>query len=188
VNWNNFLKVVVISTFIGMVSRCIQQDEEPKLRHIFTHEEADSVPYIVYKNKPVPFRVVETDSIPVHDTLWLPGDTSYVLRPVDTAAIMRDYFASAEYSDTVKDDSSALIVINEQISRNRIEAREVLFQNRRATMIYQPNNNAIVLGVGGTLTGIDVSAGFRHKRNVMSVTYSDKGVGLRYQREIVVGK
>jgi len=182
------MKVLSVAALIFMVSRCIQPDEEPRLRHVFMHEEADSIPYIVYKDRPVPVKVVEVDSIPVHDTLWLPGDTSYVLRPVDTSAILKDYFSSVQYSDTVKDDSSAFIVINEQISRNRIDSREVLFQNRRSTMIYQPHNNAIVLGVGGTLSGIDVSAGFRHKRNVMSVTYSDKGVGLRYQREIVVGK
>ena len=81
-----------------------------------------------------------------------------------------------------------MIVLNETIFKNRIENREVIFQNRRRTAIIHENNHAIVLGAGGSLTGIDVSVGYRNKRNVFNVTYSRLGVGLRYQREIVIGK
>jgi hypothetical protein len=155
---------------------------------IYTSRQGDSVPYVVYSDKPVPYAVHIHDTIPIYDTVWTPGDTTYILNPVDTARILRDYFARVQYLDTVKNDSSALIVLNETIFKNRIENREVIFQNRRKTAIIHENNHAIVLGVGGSLTGIDISAGYRNKRNVFNLTYSRLGVGLRYQREIVIGK
>ena len=102
--------------------------------------------------------------------------------------ILRDYYAKVKYIDTVKNDSSALIVLNETVFKNRISDRSVIFQNRRKTAIIQDRQNAFVLGIGGTLTGLDASIGYRQNINVFNITYSSQGVGLRYQREIGWGK
>jgi len=144
----------------------------------------DSIPYTVYKSVPTPYAVHHTDTIPVYDTVWQPGDTQYVLIPVDTMAILKDYYAKVHYLDTVKNDSSALIVLNELVFKNRISSREVIFQNRRPTAIIEERNKAIVIGVGGTVKGWDASIGYRQDRNVFNLTYSSQGVGVRYQREI----
>ncbi len=144
----------------------------------------DSIPYTVYNNVPVPYEISYRDSIPVHDTVWLDGDTTYIIEPVDTMVILRDYFAKVYYKDTVKNDSSALIVLNETVSKNRIAHREVIFQNRRATAIIEERKKAIVLGAGANVKGLDVSVGYRMNRNVLNLTYSNHGFGLRYQREL----
>jgi len=34
------------------------------------------------------------------------------------------------------------------------------------------------------MSGVDVSIGYRQGRNIINVTYSNQGVGLRYQREV----
>lgn len=148
----------------------------------------DSVPYTVYKDKPVPYTIIKRDTIPLYDTVWEKGNTEYVLIPVDTANILKDYFSQVIYKDTVKNDTSALIVLNETILKNRIKMREVIFQNRRPTAIIEERKNALVFGIGGTLNGVDVSAGYRHKYDVFSVYYSSFGLGVRYQREISVKK
>jgi hypothetical protein len=41
-----------------------------------------------------------------------------------------------------------------------------------------------VLGIGGTVNGLDASIGYRQDRNVFNLTYSSLGFGVRYQREI----
>lgn len=111
----------------------------------------DSVPYAVYYPVPVPDTILFTDTLPVY---------------IDTNKIISEYFASVYYTDTLMDDTSALIVLYEKISRNRIEDRSLLFQNRKKTYIniYEPikkpqkyhaitaktilNNNTIGFGLG----------------------------------------
>lgn len=144
----------------------------------------DSIPYTVYKGVPVPYEVRYTDTVLLYDTIWQPGDTEYVLEPIDTMRILKDYYARVSYIDTVKNDSSALIVLNETVFKNRIASRDVTFQNRRATAIIEERTKAIVFGAGGTLNGLNASLGYRHNRDVLSVTYSKQGVGLRYHREL----
>lgn len=144
----------------------------------------DSIPYTVYKGVPTPYAVHHTDTIPFYDTIWQPGDTQYVLNPIDTMFILRDYYAKVKYIDTVKNDSSALIVLNETVFKNRISDRNVIFQNRRPTAIVEERTKAIVLGIGGTVNGWDASVGYRQNRNIFNITYSSQGVGVRYQREI----
>jgi hypothetical protein len=84
----------------------------------------------------------------------------------------------------VKNDSSALIVLNESVFKNRISNREVVFQNRRRTAIIEERTKTFVFGIGGTVKGLDASVGYREKRNVFNLTYSSQGFGVRYQREI----
>ena len=80
----------------------------------------DSVPYAVYYPTPVPDTILYPDTVP---------------QDIDTAQIIAEYLATVFYNDTLKDDTSALIVLNEQVSRNRIIDRSMVFQNRRPTAI-----------------------------------------------------
>lgn len=150
----------------------------------FKYVTGDLVPYAVFKGVPTPYAVYHTDTIPPYDTVWQAGDTQYVLMPIDTMAILRDYYSKVKYIDTVKNDSSALIVLNETIFKNRISNREVIFQNRVRTAIIEERTKAIVLGIGGTVNGLDASIGYRQDRNIFNLTYSSLGFGVRYQREI----
>lgn len=54
---------------------------------------------------------------------------------VDTAAILRDYFARVVYLDTLKDDSTAFIAILDTVTQNRLMGRHLLYANRKPTSI-----------------------------------------------------
>ena len=55
------------------------------------------------------------DTIEVHDTI-----------PTDTASILKDYFATYAYTDTLKTDS-VTFVINDTISQNKIITRQFCY-------------------------------------------------------------
>jgi hypothetical protein len=177
-----FLLIGVIGAW-ALLKQC-SSPIAPKVKYI----PADSIPYLVYKGMPMPYAVYYPDTVPKYDTVWNPGDTQYVLIPIDTNAILKDYYAKVKYIDTVKNDSSALIVLNELVFKNRIFSREVVFQNRVSTAIIKEPSNALVFGVGGTVNGLDASIGYRQSRNTFNLTYSGLGLGVRYQREIGLNK
>jgi hypothetical protein len=54
---------------------------------------------------------------------------------VDTASILRNYFARVVYLDTLKDDSSAFIAILDTVTQNRLLGRKLYFANRKPTSI-----------------------------------------------------
>lgn len=137
----------------------------------------DSVPYVVIHEKPVPVRIVKRDTIWLHDTIL----------KIDTIEVLNDYFSAYFYSDTLKDDTSALIVLNEQITENKIEYRELIFQNRKVTTInhhYPANKNRLHLGVLGTFTGISAEIGYSYKANQFGLIYGTQGIGFGYRRTL----
>jgi hypothetical protein len=173
-----FLLIGCVGTWF-LLRQC-STPPSPKIKYL----KRDSIPYTVYKGVPTPYAVHHTDTVPPYDTVWQSGDTQYVLIPIDTMAIMKDYYSKVYYRDTVKNDSSAFIVLKETIFKNRISNREIVFQNRRRTAIIEERTKAFVFGIGGTVQGLDASVGYREKRNVFNITYSSQGFGVRYQREI----
>lgn len=177
---NTLFFIIGFVLAVILLSKC----KEPKQGVSIKYIPGDSIPYVVYKDKPRPYKVVYRDTIPQWDTIYEEGLPEYVIEPVDTAKILREFYATATYQDTVKDDSSALIVLTQDVSKNRIARQEVWFQNRRATQIVQLRKNAIVLGVGANYNGIDLSVGVRMDKDVVNLTYSNQGVGIRYQREL----
>lgn len=144
----------------------------------------DSIPYVVYRDKPVPYKVLVPSGRfnPPYNTL--PKDTFYM---IDTIEVLDDYSSAYFYSDTLKDDTSALIVLNEQITENKIEYRELIFQNRKLTTInhhYPANKNKLHLGAIGTLTGVSAEIGYSYKANQFGLIYGIQGFGLGYRRMV----
>lgn len=76
----------------------------------------DTVPFDIPIYVPQPYAVKEP--VPVY---VLGPET---VREVDTAAILKDYYSTRFYSDTQKLDR-ATIIINDQISENRIKQRQL---------------------------------------------------------------
>lgn len=77
----------------------------------------------------------------VHDTSWnvriektpfyipgptqfLPGEIKWRDRPIDTLALLKDYFAKVIYHDTVWIDSFGFVSFHDTITKNRIAARQ----------------------------------------------------------------
>lgn len=85
-------------------------------------------PYPVYaETKP---KIIYRDSIKV-----IPAN-------MDTGLILRDYFNTYSYLDTLKNDSSALVIVSDTVTQNRVISRGFTFQNRRETA-YVINNTTV---------------------------------------------
>lgn len=82
----------------------------------------DSVVRIRYYPRPVP---------QWRDT----GSTRWKYLPIDTGAILYEYFSRNAYHRVLKDDSSAYAAIYDTVAENRLTSFRFDFQNRRATHI-----------------------------------------------------
>ena len=78
---------------------------------------SDTVTRYVIRHHIAPARV---DSVPVPSV-------------VDTAAIIAQYLQRVTYTDTLIDDTTALVAITDTIQFNRIQSRALTYQNRRPT-------------------------------------------------------
>ena len=72
---------------------------------------------------PAPVTIVQTET--VTETFI---DT--VLMSVDTLSIIAEYLTTKYYDDVLKDDSTAYIRLKEQVHRNSITDRELIFETR----------------------------------------------------------
>lgn len=120
------------------------------------------------------FSYSNSDTIYYHDTVFVPnykpypvpGATVYVPVPadVDTNAILARYYYSYFYLDTAINDTSAFLLIQDQISMNQIQSRQVQFVNRRPSIINTttttitptpncPEQKQFNLGFGGMIGG-----------------------------------
>ena len=92
----------------------------------------------------------------------------YIEKPVpqyvDTAAILKDYFATRYYQDTlINNDTIAFLVINDSISENRVQNRHYYYENRVPKItetiyitktIYETEScNRFNIGIGGVIGG-----------------------------------
>jgi hypothetical protein len=88
----------------------------------------DPYPVISYQDKPVPYEVLVPG-----DTFWPDVDTSVILQKCKL--LYKDYYTKNIYADTLKDDTSALIVLLDTVYMNQLQKRSMAFQNRRSTSI-----------------------------------------------------
>ena len=137
-----------------------------QVTHRVTHDTiyGDPVPYIVYQGIPQPYAVHH----------WHIDSFTRI----DTLEVIREHFASNLYTDTLKNDTSALIVLNEVIERNKIASRELIFQNKRPTIInnHYPEPRGIVVGgmVGQRMIGADI--GYQWNKKTLRLGYSTQGI------------
>ena len=112
----------------------------------------------------------ETDTIMQYDTTiiekinYIPKwheKIVYVptLTPVDTVAIIEDYFTAYLYADTIMNDTSAFMAVYDSIYMNQITSRTYKFINRRPTAQIITNTTTIKeqpkwnIGIGGFVGG-----------------------------------
>ena len=120
----------------------------------------------------------------VHDTAWK-------LEKVDTLAILSAYFDHYIYQDTLS-DSTMRVVLRDVISKNKIEDRQVWFENLRkiavitnTTTITPPSGR---LRIGGTISTITFSPSilYTFQKNSIGISYDiiNKAPGLTYYYQI----
>lgn len=128
--------------------------------------EGDKDPTTVLLPFPEPYEVIRPDTItPLIDTLAILAEYE---------ALMWDYHSRYNYKDTLKNDSSALVILEAHTLRNRLSYDKMTFLNRRATRIIHnqtitnPRNKLFVgLGVGRSPQefGISGSLMFQNKKD-----------------------
>jgi hypothetical protein len=107
----------------------------------------DTVPFSTIVYVPQPYAIEQ----PVY------VEGKEVIREVDTAAILKDYYSTRFYSDTQSLDR-ATVIINDQISENRIKQRQV-YGNVIHDSIKTTITNTIVLPRKNELYGGVISQG-----------------------------
>jgi len=131
----SYLTVVLI--LIGLLIFQQQCQKAPEAKIITTHDTIPGDPF------PVMTHVGKPDPIYVDQPFFLPSN-------IDTMGVIIDYFSKVYYADTIKNDSSALIVMYDSLGGNRIISRSFSFQNRRATQIINktilPNRTKLYAG------------------------------------------
>jgi len=138
----------------------------------------------------------------VHDTILINGDTQLftvqdtILQPykvyfrdsipdVDTARIIKDYFAGRIYRDTIK-ARDVTAVIEDSISENKMEGHKVLIENSRdlhlSTYTPKTSDKIFMGGFAGYSPGnLHGQAGI----SLMLITKND--VFYQYQYDIISG-
>lgn len=129
----------------------------------------------------IPYPVVIPTRTPVHvyhDT----GSTRWRNLPIDTMAILKDYYSTRGYYDTLMNDTSGFIALQSHVTENRLFYDNLLFQNRRAKQIITtitpqaPEKNKFYLGLGVNL--LPDSPGL--SGNVLLTTKSKMAVSAGY--------
>jgi hypothetical protein len=72
--------------------------------------------------KPKPDTIIRQGKAPESVTIYQDGPPTFVMKEVDTAAILQDYFAKVYYRDTMQTQYGTFTV-EDTISENRIKAR-----------------------------------------------------------------
>jgi len=80
-------------------------------------------------SKPTPYVVVEYNT----DTIEIPADTAELARRYKD--IYSRLYASKTHLDTLKNDSSATVIITTHISQNSLDSLKMQFKNNRTTSI-----------------------------------------------------
>jgi hypothetical protein len=107
---------------------------------------------------------------PEPETIVVP---KYLPAIVDTQAILADYFATRFYIDTIMNDTTALIVVSDSITQNRIAFRSFSYRNRSPT--------ALVISTSTTVTpaaNFKISAGFSLLASYPVVTERSRGADM----------
>jgi hypothetical protein len=82
------------------------------------------------------------DTVTLYRTLRVPGPShiTYLSTPTwlpasPDSSLLRNYYARVCYRDTLLNDTSALIVLSDTLSQNRIAARKLSFKNKRCSEV-----------------------------------------------------
>jgi hypothetical protein len=108
---------------------------------------------------PQPYKVEVDRPVPVY------VEGKEVIREVDTANILKDYFSTVHYSDSVSVDHGT-VIINDQISENRIKQRQVtanlqreVITNTITNTVQEKKRNSVWVGLTGQGGNVPLAVG-----------------------------
>lgn len=126
---------------------------------------------------PVPYYV--SDPVYVFDTIH---DSIPYMVPIDTAAILADYYRKRDYNDTVVNDTSIMIAIQEQVWQNRISSRVLSYQLKPVKAPVQKEKTSLLIGAYGGTIGAGLQFGAIRKKIGVNgfVGTTGYGIGINY--------
>lgn len=114
--------LAVLGLLVWNANKLVEQQTNTLPQTTTTTTTADTTPDTLFYPVPVPVW---------RDT----GTTRWRYHEVDSAAIVADYLSRVAYRRVLKDDSSALAVIYDTVTANRLTSYRFDFVNRRPTTI-----------------------------------------------------
>ena len=131
----------------------------------------------------IPGDVVVKDSIinqtyPIY-TIVPRIDTFFKLDSQKCWQLAMNFYSKRIYQDTLKNDSSALIVLKDTVYQNKLHERMLFFKNNRPTLINTtiiPNKNKLYIGptIGRNLKEITIGG------SIMYITKKDHAYSYTY--------
>lgn len=160
-----FERIFYIVALIGMF--VFYNTREPKTNIVTKIVKGDSIPYVdSISYDSLVYIIIDnstTDSIWIHDTLFLPTDTN---------AILADYFKTISYdSIELRNDSSITNWVDVAITQNRIKYIMGYSINNRATKVVFKQDYRFGVGV---IAGVDILS------PVASYKFNNHQIGLGY--------
>lgn len=127
-----FVAIVILTMMYSCtredLNKCLQGCEGKERIIRDTIVKADSIPYEVLREVPVPKYVKVPDKS-------LQAKVDSLIRENKALDALLDYYATRYYADTLLNDSSALIALFDTVSENAIQGRRLMFQNRQPAVI-----------------------------------------------------
>ena len=178
----NTAKNIAIILFIILIGYLIYDKFFVSHDKVTTATIHDTIPgdNIVQKDTlkmPVPYAVYQDPEI-----ITLPADSLCIKQWYELKKLYGEYKL---YTDTLKDDSSALLVVSDTVHNNSLRSRLFEFQNRRPTFINNVTNEIVVndgngFFIGGGLIGTSPGAEFSIVKNrwMFDGGYYDKKIKI----------
>lgn len=133
----------------------------------------DSIFRTVYRARPVPI---------YRDT----GSLQIRFKNIDTAAILKDYFATYYYIDSIKEDSNFSLVILDTIRMNAIWGRSVRFKNLlpqldiSTTITNERRQRATIRAYGAPIVGINSEGRINLGAGLLVINKKEHGYSFQY--------
>lgn len=166
------LLVAILLFFVGKCSTYIKEEPLIVTKTDTVYQEKT---FTVYKKgTQIPFYVIDSVQIPVHDTIQ----------------VLADYSRIYAYSDTIHADSNTFY-IQDTITQNKIQGRGFKADLHEKTIfvtnnIYHKDKNAIYLGFLGDLRRFDEKVGvgvgllYKMPKSAISLNLSTNTINLGY--------
>jgi hypothetical protein len=170
--------VFITAILTGLAVWILKPNKEPvnNYRIDTIRIKGDSIAYpVLVDGKPIIREVL------VFDTFWKN-------KPIDTFAILSQFFAVNCFSDTFRKDSSYLLILKEKVSQNRIFDRNIFLQNLRETKIINNvttvDNSGLFAGIYGGNKSFGIEATYLSKNKLYGLGVGTNGITLKVSFKI----
>jgi hypothetical protein len=132
----------------------------------------DTTTIIKWKNKPVPYIVVQVDSFTKTDSVYLfMNDSAECSKKL--LALWKEFHTKNFYKDTLMNDSLATIIVNSLITANKVDSIGVEYRNNRPTQM-------ITNLIGENRLYVGLFIGKNIQMPVVNYTYKKFNFGIGY--------